>query len=729
MSNRAQRTVNIRTSAAHVAVLWALGILASAIPAAAGAPGTMELAEIGSGSLLFRTHRQGRYVPAPVVATEIDIRVSGLVARVSLRQQFYNPTEAWLEAVYAFPLPENSAVDHMRLKVGDQVIEATIKERQAARKIYHKARREGRRAALVEQHRPNIFTNAVANIGPKELVTVELGYQHTLRYDQGRFRLRFPMVVAPRYIPGPLITASAGRTGWASAAKTAAGAKAITSPVLHPDAGAWNPVALNIELDAGFPLAELHSPYHRLKVSNRRDGRASITLAEGAVPADRDFELVWMPQTGKAPVAGVFRETVGGDTYLLIMVLPPHADGAEDPPPRDAVFVIDRSGSMAGTSIEQARLALKLALDRLRPDDRFNIIRFATKHDSLFRGVRPANRLNVGRAKAFVSATKADGGTEMAPALRLALSGGRDTGRLRQVVFLTDGAVGNELQLLRDIETRLNGSRLFTIGIGSAPNSYFMRKAAQAGRGSFTYIGKLSEVAARMDGLFRKLERPAMTDLLTVWSLAPNENSGVDAYPKLLPDLYHGEPLVVAVKLPGAAAPDSKDSLQITGVVGGRQWRHKLALAGARAAQGISSFWARARIADLMDSLREGANPGKVRESVTATALRHNLVSRYTSLVAVATQQARSADSPLARARLPLNLPKGWDYDKVFGKDLLRRAPARMEKAALGATGGPAGGNPVFLPQGATGAPFNVLLGMLAVLAAGGILLWRRRWA
>ncbi len=729
MSNRAQHTLNIRISAAHVAVLWALGILASAFPAAAGVPGTMEVAEIGSGSLLFRTHQQGRYLPAPVITTEVDIRVSGLVARVSLRQQFYNPTEAWLEAVYAFPLPENSAVDHMRLIVGGQVIEATIKERQAARKIYHRARREGRRAALVEQHRPNIFTAAVANIGPKEVVTVELGYQQTLRYDQGRFHLRFPMVVAPRYIPGPLTTAGAGRTGPLSAAKTVRGAEAITSPTLHPDAGPWNPVTLNIELDAGFPLAELRSPYHRLKVSNRRDGRASITLAAGAVPADRDFELVWMPQTGTAPVASLFRETVGGDTYLLVMVLPPHADGARNPPPRDAIFVIDRSGSMAGTSIKQARLALKLALDRLRPGDRFNIIRFANKHDSLFRGVRPADKLNVGRAKAFVSATKAGGGTEMAPALRLALSGGRDTGRLRQVVFLTDGAVGNELQLLRDIESRLNGSRLFTIGIGSAPNSYFMRKAAAAGRGSFTYIGRLSEVAARMDGLFRKLERPAMTDLLTVWSLAPNEGSGVDTYPKLLPDLYHGEPLVVAVKLPGAAAPDATDSVQITGILGGRQWRHKLALAGARAAQGISLLWARARIADLTDSLREGAKPAMVRAAVIATALRHNLVSRYTSLVAVAKQRTRPADTPLARAKLPLNLPKGWAYDKVFGKDLLRRAPARMEKAALRAAGGPAGGNPVILPQGATHAPLNFLFGILAALAAAGILLWRRRSA
>ncbi len=738
MSHHALSIRCIRTPALHLAVLNALCLLVSvtlitavrAAPANRGAvPGLMAIDDVGAGTLLFKTQKPGRFVPAPVVTTEVDIQVGGMVARVKLRQQFYNPTDSWLEGVYAFPLPENASVDSMRLIIGDQVIEASIKEREAARKAYERARREGRRAALVEQHRPNIFTNSIANIGPRDTVVVELSYQHSLRYDQGKFRLRFPMVVAPRYMPGPLTLASAGENGWTSVTVNGTEKDAIISPVLHPDAGPWNPVTLTIALDAGFPITELTSPYHQVTITDRRDGRARITLADGAVAADRDFELVWTPETGTAPVAGVFRETVDGETYLMVMVLPPHEDRAAAPPPRDAVFVFDHSGSMGGTSITQAKRALELALNRLRPEDRFNIIRFDDRHDSVFAGLRPADAANIRRAKAYVDGTTADGGTVMAPALRQALSGGRDGKRLRQVVFLTDGAVSNEIELLRDIEQRLNGSRLFTVGIGSAPNSYFMRKAAEAGRGSFTYIGKLSEVEERMDGLFRKLERPALTDLLTRWSLAADDKAGVDAYPKLLPDLYHGEPLVIAAKLPGGAALDSNATLQISGILGDRQWRHSLSLGNARKAAGIAALWGRARITDLLDSLRQGADPKTVRKAAIATALRHNLVSRYTSLVAVAKQPVRPKDAVLARRKAPINLPHGWDYDKLFGEHRLKAAPPPKQQARLHTAGTVLGVTGLTLPQGATHATLNILFGLLALLAAGGLLLWRRRSA
>jgi len=290
MSRCASSNRQIQMPAMRLAAFTVLSILASAFLASAahsepseptGIPAPMSIDEVGRGSLLFPTAKPGRFLPAPVVTTEVDMQVSGMVARVSVRQQFYNPTNSWLEGIYAFPLPENAAVDHMRLRIGDEVIEARIRERKAAKKLYAKARRDGRRAALIEQHRPNIFTNTVANIGPKDSVMVELSYQQTLRYDQGRFRLRFPMVVAPRYTPGPVTMARTGGTGWA--AETAEDTEAIVSPVLRPEEGAINPVVLNIKLDAGFPLDALESPYHKIKVSNRKNGKADITLDDGAV--------------------------------------------------------------------------------------------------------------------------------------------------------------------------------------------------------------------------------------------------------------------------------------------------------------------------------------------------------------------------------------------------------------------------------------------------------------
>ena len=721
----------VLTALVVVAALVAAGAALAGRPEPAGLPVPFAIDDVGSGSLLFETAKPGRYVAAPTVVTEIDMRVGGLVARVTVRQQFYNPTDGWLEGTYVFPLPENAAVDRMRLTVGTHEIEARIAERAAARKAYRKARREGRRAALIEQQRPNIFTNAVANIGPKEVVTVELRYHQTLRYDHGRFRLRFPMVVAPRYFPGPVTVARAGDKGWASRMDAvrdgAADARRITSPVRHPDTGLINPVTLRIRLDAGFRLAELYSPYHGIHVSDRGEGTATIVLDRGAAPADRDFELVWVPETSAAPVAGLFRETIGTDTYLLAMVLPPRGDGASDgagdaAPPRDAVFVIDRSGSMAGRSIEQAKAALTLALDRLRPVDRFQIIRFSNAHDALFGGLRPVSPGTIGRAKAYVAATRAEGGTVMLPALRRALTGPRPRGRLRQVVFLTDGAVGNEVALLKEISRLLHGSRLFTVGIGSAPNGYFMRRAAAAGRGTFTYIGKLEETAARMDGLFRKLERPVLTDVMTRWSTADGGSNAVDSYPKLPPDLYHGEPLVLAARLPAGAGVEA---LELTARLGNRQWRHVLDLAGARQAEGIGAVWGRARISELMDSLREGADPASVRAGVIETALAHSLVSRYTSLVAVAREVVRPADTPLASATVEHNLPRGWDYDKVFGDRLRKHAPARMKDAMLRPAPGAA--TPVTLPQGATPAPLDIAIGLLALLGALGLLLWRRR--
>ena len=275
------------------AMLWAAAdAVARPAVAATASTGLVTLDDVGAGTLLFKTRRPGRFIAAPMVATEVDMRVGGMVVRVELRQTFHNPSQSWLEGVYAFPLPENASVDRMRIEIGSQIIEAEIAARAAARRAYEKARGEGRKAALIEQHRPNIFTNDVANIGPGESVTVTLRYQQTLRYDQGRFRLRFPMVVGPRYTPARLTVSSAGTDGWSRTAEIAADAARISSPVLRPEAGSVNPVALRIALDAGFPLAELHSPYHTIVGSDWRDGTATITLDAGAVPADRDFELV-----------------------------------------------------------------------------------------------------------------------------------------------------------------------------------------------------------------------------------------------------------------------------------------------------------------------------------------------------------------------------------------------------------------------------------------------------
>jgi Ca-activated chloride channel family protein len=404
------------------------------------------------GGLRLRNHGGGESMAAPLLSTDVSFRVTGPVARARVVQTFRNPHDAWYEGVYVFPLPETGAVDRLRLLVGERVIEGEIRERAAAKATYDQARNAGQRAALLDQERPNIFTTQVANIGPRETVTIELEYQQILRYDGGRFSLRFPMVVGPRYVPaGPM--------------RVAADAERITPPVMRPgsEGPRTNPVSIRVALDAGVPLSSIQSPYHHVDIAEKSASRREISLANGVTPANRDFELNWTLHAAQLPQVAWFTEERDGRHYALLMVLPPSAALAARLP-REVVFVLDTSGSMAGTSIRQAKEGLSLALERLAPGDRFNVIEFNSTARALFREARDATRDNLRDATHWVAALEARGGTEMADALNLALPHSETADRVRQVIFLTDGAVGNEEELFRMIRARLGGSRLFTVG-------------------------------------------------------------------------------------------------------------------------------------------------------------------------------------------------------------------------------------------------------------------------
>jgi len=626
------------------------------------------------GALLLRTLDGAEAPSAPLLSTDVTFRVSGMVARARVVQTFHNASADWVEGVYVFPLPENAAVDRLQLRIGERLVEGEVRERGAARKAYDQARASGMRTALMDQERPNMFTTRVANIGPQELVAVELEYQQTLRYDNGRYSLRFPMVVGPRYIPGNLRVSDAAR---------------ITPPVLRPEAGPINPVSIRVELDAGVPIAKVASSYHPVDIRQVSDSKREIALAEGAVPANKDFELTWAPQSGTAPQVAWFTEQKDGRHYGLLMVLPPAAaPGARLA--REVVFVLDTSGSMAGASIRQARDALELALARLAPGDRFNVIEFNSTAQLLFADAQPVNPRNVRRAIDWVQSLQARGGTEMAAALRLALDGSDDGARVRQVVFLTDGAVGNEEALFRLIRERLGDTRLFTVGIGSAPNSHFMSKAAQLGRGTFTYIGRIEEVQAKMAALFAKLESPVLKGLEVRWP----DGVRAQAWPARLPDLYAGEPVVVA------AALDRLDGeVHVSGMRDERAWEARVPLSLNGNGAGMGSLWARGKVEALIDSIREGAKEAEVRTQVIELATAHRLVTRYTSFVAVDRTPVRPSDAQLKLAAVPTNLPDGWEYDKVFGE----------------------------LPQGATDSRYLMLTGALTLMLALAMLFAPRR--
>jgi len=673
----------LESFAAGIVVSVALALAVFIVTTPAHAAGS----DAGHGTLYLK-EGNGNKIASPLLFTDVHMDVSGMIARVQVKQRFVNPTAEWREGVYVFPLPEKAAVDHLRMQIGERVIEGQIKERSDARRTFEAAKSEGRKTTLIEQERPNMFTTSVANIGPDEEIVVAIEYQQTLRYDDGSFSLRFPLAITPRYIPGtPVGSSSSGGTGWSPATQQVLDADRITPPIADRHEGYVNPVAITIDLHAGFALSRLSSSYHPMRIEEQPGHRFRLALADGPVPAARDFELVWTPDVGAAPGTALFTETKGGKTYALLMALPPSTPGAAAPRlPREITYIIDTSGSMEGVSIVQAREALLLALDRLQPGDWFNVIEFNSVTVPLFAAPVALDAGSLARAKQFVGNLRARGGTEMLPALKVALAGERTSPLLRQVVFLTDGAVGNEDEILRLISDAVGDRRLFTVGIGPAPNTFFMTRAAQVGRGTFTLIGDVREVKEKMTVLFRKIESAALTDIAVDWP------AGTDAWPRIVPDLYAGEPVVITAQFNANAAAGN---IALSGRRAGAMWGALLPAASLGNEPGVGVLWARAKIDALMDAGRKGAPEEGIRAAVLDVALTHHLVSKFTSLVAVDLTPTRPAGIVASKTALPGNIPEG-----LTGFDQL--------------------------PRTATPAPLLLLAGALMLALAGTLLLWMR---
>jgi Ca-activated chloride channel family protein len=688
-----------------------------------------------SGSLIIKS--EAGSTEATRLGIDVDLTVSGPTMRARITQIFRNPTNDWVEATYMYPLPQGGAVDTLKLLIGDRVVVGDIKERQQARAIYEQAKQAGQKAALTEQQRPNIFTNAVANIGPGETVLVQIEYQEPVHQNGSDFSLRIPMVVGPRYSPAPIVQTvdlRADGGGWGTtSADPVPDRNRITQPVLDPAQNApVNPTTITVRLQSGFPLGDVTSHHHRVNIHSADNSTRIITLANGPVPADRDFELSWKPAAEKAPSVGLFREHVGKSDYLLAYVTPPAAQAEQKPMPREVIFVIDNSGSMGGTSIVQAKASLTYALSRLQPNDRFNVIRFDHTMSMLFPAPVQADSANIGNATSFVGGLQAAGGTEMVPAMRAALNDDTngDGSLLRQVVFLTDGAIGNEQQLFDTITALRGRSRVFMVGIGSAPNTFLMTRAAELGRGTFTHIGSAAQVEERMRDLFAKLENPVVTGLTATFSEAK-----ADLTPAALPDLYRGEPLVLAGRLDQLAG-----NVTIKGRIGDQPWTVTLPLDRAAEGKGLSKVWARrmiddAEVARTLNKLK----PADADSAILSLALEHQLVTRLTSLVAVDKTPSRPAGEPLKLSEMPVNLPTGWDFAKVFGErqplpkpSTERRAETDGAPLQVAAAKAPrpvpiAQAATVQLPKTATDAELKMMLGLVMLMLSLLLLVLGRR--
>jgi Ca-activated chloride channel family protein len=599
--------------------------------------------------------------------TDIRVEVTGMIARVEARQVFRNTGQQWAEAIYRFPLPVGAAVDRMRVNVADRILEGVIEEKKEALRQYQQAKSAGRTASLVEQQRANQFETRLANIGAGDEVSITISFLVPVSYREGIFSLQIPLTFTPRFDtePSPSNEITFLETDFGNS----------------PDRLDDHRLVLDIELRSGMSLASIESRYHDISI-HPSTGGYRVYLANPDTRMDRVFELNWAPDFGTLPEATLSTFDDGDSVYALLMLAPPLAE-ALAPRPREVVFIIDTSGSMSGTSMKQAKAALKLGLKFLGPDDRFNLIRFASDSERLFAESEPVYAAYLQEAEEFINDLSADGGTVMAPALNMAMNLPRQDGLLRQIVFVTDGSIGNEQELLLQIGEQLRDSRLFTVSIGSAPNAWFMRKSAEIGRGTHTHIGRVDEVEEHIRSLWSRIENPAVQNVCVDW--------GMDAefYPEVIPDLYAGEPLWIQARLPA----EPRD-VTVCGELDGRHWEIDSRLLPASGGSDLATLWARSKIEALEDSRIFGVDPEVIRQEIVGLALEYGLLTRYTSLVAVDKTPRRSQGEALTSENIPSLLPAGSNRVSGFSGT-------------------------------ATGWKTQLLLSLLTFCAAAGMLLYR----
>jgi Ca-activated chloride channel family protein len=594
---------------------------------------------------------EGKANNLPLQHTDVKARVRGHVAEVQVGQEFRNDRSEPIEVTYTFPLPENSAVDSMRMVIGERVIEGEIQKRAQARATYEQAREDGYTSALLEQERPNIFTQSVANVPPGESITVEITYLQTLSQDAGTYEFVFPMVVGPRFIPPGVAVPDAAR---------------IMPPVLGKGTRTGHDVSLSLDVSLGSTVAGWDAPTHTVVGEATTDG-FTARLADAETIPNRDFVIRW----SAAGTSTQARLLLGpkddrGQGHFALIVQPPALDLDELVGRREMIFVVDRSGSMSGVPLALAKQTLREALNRLRPVDTFDVIGFESGTERLFGTPRPANTDNLVMAERFIDGMQAGGGTMMAGAVEAALEPELSEGRDRYVFFLTDGYIGNETEifagtrsLIRRAERHGLQARVFGVGIGAAPNDYLLEGIAEAGEGAALRIGNREDPEAAVESWYRYVDHAVLEDLDIDWGGLQVSHR----YPSELPDLFASHAVVLLGRYAGEVRGDV--TLEARSAEGGSTVTIPVVVAASEVDDRIlSTLWAREKIADLTAAGWDGAiDQAELERSITEVGLDFGLVTAFTSFVAVDRSRVVGNGNPL-HVTQPVEVPE--DVDPVM---------------------------------------------------------------
>jgi len=611
-----------------------------------------------SGALTVTDSSGKARATCPLKHTDVKAEISGFISRVVVTQQFENPFKEKIEAVYTFPLPQNAAVDDMTMIVGERTIRGKILPREEAQAVYDAAKSSGKVASLLDQERPNIFTQSVANILPGNEIKITISYVETLSYVNGAYEFVFPMVVGPRYVPG----APTGRrrgNGFAADTNRVPDASRITPNSPPPAMRSGHDISLDVTLDAGLILDDVNSKTHLVDIERTDAHGAHLHLRDGSTIPNKDFVL-------RYDVAGreiqdallTHRSDKGG--YFTLILQPPDRVTAEDVRPKELVFVLDTSGSMEGFPIEKAKETMKLALDSLYPSDTFNLITFAGDTEILFSKPVPATRANLNKARAFLNSRSGSGGTEMMTAIKAALEPSDDQSRIRIVCFMTDGYVGNDMEIISEVQKHPN-ARVFSFGIGSSVNRFLLDKMAEVGRGEVEYVDLNDDGSAAARRFHERVRNPLLTDISIDWNNLPV----ADVYPQRIPDLFAAKPLVLTGRFTSAG----RGTIRLKGKMGGSDFVREIPveLPETMALHDVlAPLWARARVDNLMNEDYAGAQSGNMRadlkDTITQLGIEYRLMTQFTSFVAVE-EMVVTDGGQQRRIDVPVETPEGVKGD------------------------------------------------------------------
>jgi len=709
------------------------------------------------GGLFVKTQNTAREQVFPLKQTEVKAKIAGNISRVEVVQKFENPFPESLEAVYVFPLPDEAAVDDMEIKIGDRTIKADIKLREEALEIYEQARQQGRTAGLLEQERSNIFTQSLANIKPGEKIEVTIRYTESLKFADGDYEFVFPMVVGPRYISGnttpPSPPNSTGgdssesreaieghNTLFPSLARGGQGgvntdADRINPPVLLPGTISGHNIAVSVEIDAGVAIGDVRSTSHQI-TTDRSGNIVRVQLANSDTIPNKDLILRYRV-AGENTRATILTQSDKRGGHFATYLIPALNYKTNEIVPKDVVFLMDTSGSQQGEPLAKSQELMRRFIQGLNPNDTFTIIDFANTAKALSTTPLANTAENRQRAINYIDKLQANGGTELLNGIQAVMNfPAAARGRLRSMVLITDGYIGNENEVLALVQQSLKpGNRLYSFGVGSSVNRFLLNRLAEVGRGTSQVIRQDEPSASAVEKFFRQINSPVLTNIQISWE---GMGEKPEIYPIAAPDLFASGPLVLF----GKKTDRAPGQLRIRGTLaGGTAYEQILPVNFAQSGSSrqrestsvsatatdfgnpaVAQLWGRSRIKDLMNQMFGGETKSLV-EAVTNTALTYRLLSEYTAFVAVSSEVRVEPDGSRRIVQVPVELPQGVRYEGIFESE--GAEATRGGISSLTSTRGPAPVSPAparALQQGNSQLqPQKPLASRLQVVSAEGL--------